>query len=145
LELVAHSEHDWGVDTVVVTMAWRSGDQGSRSWSVVDGYYAGIEGVIPDSISCRIKNGASHRMYVDTSPLGGNCRETCASVAIVRLITWKVNLGNSSSCANPVQNPQVVEKLVDLVGIEPTTSSMPWKLRTCRPLILKELMTGGMV
>jgi len=26
--------------------------------------------------------------------------------------------------------------LVDLVGFEPTTSSMPWKLRTCRPLIL---------
>jgi hypothetical protein len=25
----------------------------------------------------------------------------CASVAIVRRITWKVSLGNSSSCANP--------------------------------------------
>ena len=25
----------------------------------------------------------------------------CASVAIVGLITWKVSLGNSSSCANP--------------------------------------------
>jgi hypothetical protein len=34
--------------------------------------------------------------------------------------------------------------MVDLVGIEPTTSSMPWKLRTCRPLILKGFMTGGM-
>jgi|HubBroStandDraft_6_1064221.scaffolds.fasta_scaffold207133_3 hypothetical protein len=34
--------------------------------------------------------------------------------------------------------------LVDLVGFEPTTSSMPWTLRTCRPLILNEFMTGGM-
>jgi hypothetical protein len=34
--------------------------------------------------------------------------------------------------------------MVVLVGIEPTTSSMPWRLRTCRPLILKGLMAGGM-
>jgi hypothetical protein len=39
---------------------------------------------------------------------------------------------------------QVLENMVDLAGIEPATSSMPWKLRTCRPLILKEFMTGGM-
>jgi hypothetical protein len=33
--------------------------------------------------------------------------------------------------------------MVDLVGFEPTTSSMSWKSRTCRPLILKVLMTVG--
>ncbi len=33
-------------------------------------------------------------------------------------------------------------KLVDLVGIEPTTSSMPWKHQGSRPLILKQLMAG---
>jgi RepB DNA-primase N-terminal domain len=38
---------------------------------------AGREGIIPDSISCRSKNGASHRKNCDTPPLGGNCRETC--------------------------------------------------------------------
>jgi len=38
---------------------------------------AGREGIIPDSISCWSKNGASHRKYFDTPPLGGNCRETC--------------------------------------------------------------------
>jgi len=32
--------------------------------------------------------------------------------------------------------------MVDLVGIEPTTSSMPWKYHGSRPLILKELTTG---
>jgi len=31
---------------------------------------------------------------------------------------------------------------VDLVGIEPTTSSMPWKSKGRRRLILKELMAG---
>ena len=33
-------------------------------------------------------------------------------------------------------------KLVDLVGIEPTTSSMPWNHQGGRPLILKQLMAG---
>src|SRR6266852_5490870 len=32
--------------------------------------------------------------------------------------------------------------MVDLVGIEPTTSSMPWKKHTSRRLILKRLATG---
>ena len=32
--------------------------------------------------------------------------------------------------------------MVDLVGIEPTTSSMPWKCQGSRPLILKKLMAG---
>ncbi len=32
--------------------------------------------------------------------------------------------------------------MVDLVGIEPTTSSMPWKYQGGRPLILKQLMAG---
>jgi len=32
--------------------------------------------------------------------------------------------------------------MVDLVGIEPTTSSMPWNDHRSRPLILKELLTG---
>jgi hypothetical protein len=36
-----------------------------------------------------------------------------------------------------------LKSLVDLVGFEPTTSSMPWKPKTGRPLILKALMTGG--
>ncbi len=31
---------------------------------------------------------------------------------------------------------------MDLVGIEPTTSSMPWKKHTSRRLILKRLATG---
>jgi hypothetical protein len=34
---------------------------------------------------------------------------------------------------------------VDLVGIEPTTSSMPWKKHGSRRLILKELATGTLV
>jgi hypothetical protein len=33
--------------------------------------------------------------------------------------------------------------LVDLVGIEPTTSSMPWKQGSSRALIFKGLTTGG--
>jgi len=32
--------------------------------------------------------------------------------------------------------------MVDLVGIEPTTSSMPWNYQGCRSLILKQLMAG---
>jgi hypothetical protein len=43
----------------------------------VDACCAGGEGVNLDSISCRSKNGASHRKNCDTPPLGGNCRETC--------------------------------------------------------------------
>jgi hypothetical protein len=31
---------------------------------------------------------------------------------------------------------------VDLAGIEPATSSMPWKHQGGRPLILKQLMAG---
>jgi len=34
---------------------------------------------------------------------------------------------------------------VDLVGIEPTTSSMPWKKHTSRRLIVKQLTTGELV
>jgi hypothetical protein len=34
--------------------------------------------------------------------------------------------------------------MVDLVGIEPTTSSMPWKKHSTRRLILKQLTTGGL-
>ena len=33
-------------------------------------------------------------------------------------------------------------KMVDLVGIEPTTSSMPWNYKGGRPLILKQLLAG---
>src|SRR5271166_6872480 len=36
----------------------------------------------------------------------------------------------------------LLRDLVDLVGIEPTTSSMPWKYQGSRPLILKQLMAG---
>ena len=43
----------------------------------VNAFCAGSEGVILHSISCRSKNGASHRKNCDTPPLGGNCRETC--------------------------------------------------------------------
>jgi len=32
--------------------------------------------------------------------------------------------------------------LVDLVGIEPTTSSMPWKQKNRRSLTVKDLKTG---
>jgi hypothetical protein len=39
-------------------------------------FCTGNEGVILHSISCRSKNGASHRKNVDTPPLGGNCRAT---------------------------------------------------------------------
>jgi hypothetical protein len=34
---------------------------------------------------------------------------------------------------------------VDLVGIEPSTSSMPWKKHSSRRLILNELATGRLV
>ena len=36
----------------------------------------GNEGVIPHSISCRSKNGASHRNNFDTPPLKGSCGES---------------------------------------------------------------------
>src|SRR5437763_679366 len=36
-------------------------------------------------------------------------------------------------------------KMVDLVGIEPTTSSMPWKKNSSRRLILKQLTSGTLV
>jgi hypothetical protein len=32
--------------------------------------------------------------------------------------------------------------MVDLAGIEPATSSMPWKYQGSRSLILKQLMAG---
>jgi len=32
--------------------------------------------------------------------------------------------------------------MLDLVGIEPTTSSMPWSFESSRPLIQKDLMAG---
>src|SRR5579864_7223364 len=35
--------------------------------------------------------------------------------------------------------------MVDLVGIEPTTSSMPWKRNSSRRLIIKQLATGALV
>jgi hypothetical protein len=34
-------------------------------------------------------------------------------------------------------------RVVDLAGIEPATSSMPWKSRSCRPLTQKGLIAGG--
>ena len=44
-----------------------------EAWSRggVHGFCAGNEGVILHSISCRSKNGASHRKNFDTPPLGG--------------------------------------------------------------------------
>jgi len=36
----------------------------------------------------------------------------------------------------------VIERLVDLVGIEPTTSSMPWKYRKRKLLTLKGKKVG---
>jgi hypothetical protein len=45
----------------------------------VHGFYAGIEGVILHSISCRSKDGASHRKNFDTPPLIGNCPDTLVS------------------------------------------------------------------
>jgi hypothetical protein len=38
-----------------------------------------------------------------------------------------------------------LERLVDLVGIEPTISSMPWNSNGSRRLILKWLATGRLV
>jgi hypothetical protein len=38
--------------------------------------------------------------------------------------------------------PQVVENLVDLVGIEPTTSSMPWNDENRNLLTAKALIVG---
>ena len=35
------------------------------------------------------------------------------------------------------------ELLVDLIGIEPMTSSMPWKTEKAKLLTAKELETGG--
>jgi hypothetical protein len=40
-------------------------------------YRRAVGGIILRSISCRSKNGASHRKNFDTPPLGRNCRETC--------------------------------------------------------------------
>jgi hypothetical protein len=38
--------------------------------------------------------------------------------------------------------PKLLKDLVDLVGIEPTISSMPWEYQPGRPLIIKTLMAG---
>src|SRR5271169_3255174 len=46
------------------------------SRSEVNTFCTGVEGVILHLISCRSKNGASHRKNFDTPPLGGNCTET---------------------------------------------------------------------
>src|SRR4029077_2874135 len=48
----------------------------------VHGFCAGNEGVIPHSISCRSKNGASHRKNFDTPPLIRSCRYTTVNVHI---------------------------------------------------------------
>jgi hypothetical protein len=39
---------------------------------------------------------------------------------------------------------QMIEGLVDLVGIEPTTSSMPWSRKGRRRFVFKWLATGGL-
>jgi hypothetical protein len=44
-----------------------------------------------------------------------------------------------------INRRHLCERLVDLVGIEPTTSSMPWKNHSSRRLILKQLTTGELV
>ncbi|MBZ5681998.1 MAG: RepB family DNA primase [Acidobacteriia bacterium] len=75
-----NSEPDWGVDSARAgPCKWCGGvvAKGACSRGGVQGFYAGIEGVILHSISSRGKNGASHRKNFDTPPLGGNCRETC--------------------------------------------------------------------
>ena len=75
-----NSDHNWGVDSArACPCNWCGGvvAKGACSRGGAHGFYAGIEGVILHSISRRSKNGASHRKYVDTPPLGGNCRETC--------------------------------------------------------------------
>ena len=72
-----NSEHDWGVDSArPCPCKWCPGvvAEGAYSRGGVRGFYAGIEGVIPHSISCRSKNGASHRENFDTPPLRGCCR-----------------------------------------------------------------------
>jgi len=77
-----NSEHDCCGDSArACPCKWCGGvvAKGACSRGGVHGFYAGIEGVILDSISSRSKNGASHRKYVDTPPLGGNCGETWAS------------------------------------------------------------------
>jgi hypothetical protein len=72
-----NSEHDWGVDSArPCPCKWCVGvvAKGACSRGAVRGFYAGIEGVIPHSILCRSKNGASHRENFDTPPLRGCCR-----------------------------------------------------------------------
>ena len=57
---------------------WRVGGacQEACSRGGVNAFCAGGEGVILHSISCRSKNGASHRKNFDTPPLEGCCRAT---------------------------------------------------------------------
>jgi len=60
---------------------WRIGGACKEVYSRggVHGFYSGIEGEILHSISCRSKNGASHRKNCDTPPLIGNCPDTLVS------------------------------------------------------------------
>ena len=46
-----------------------------------------------------------------------------------------------SGCEQPTAS-KLLKKMVDLVGIEPTTSSMPWNDQGGQLLILKQLMAG---
>ena len=50
----------------------------------IDGFCAGGEGVIRLAISCRSKNGASHRKNLDTPPLKGSCKYTTVNVHITK-------------------------------------------------------------
>jgi hypothetical protein len=53
-----------------------------------------------------------------------------------------VNLRLNAPKLEGVEKPFVVEKMVDRVGIEPTTSSMPWKYQGRSVLTAKDLRAG---
>ena len=57
-------------------------EQPARKLAAGVAFCAGNEGMIPHSISCRSKNGASHRKNFDTPPLIGSCRYTTVNVHI---------------------------------------------------------------
>ena len=74
-------------------------------------------------------------------------RPRCTQRQVVKLLThWRLH-ENLFHGVEECQTPpcKYLKRLVDLVGIEPTTSSMPWKKHSSRRLIPKRLVTGGLV
>jgi len=74
-------EHNWAC--VLHELVHGNGvTKEAHSWGGVYGFCAGIGATILHSISCRSKNGASHRENFDTPPLKGSCR--CTTVHLQR-------------------------------------------------------------